>query len=392
MNLKKKLFYMLVSGLPETLRHSYYRKRFARVPLDHPEGLSFELARSEADLTAAFKLLHDAYVEQGFITPHESGMRLIVQHALPTTSILIAKLNDRVVGTISVMRDTPLGLPMEKAFDLKEIKADGNRVAELSCLAIHPDFRRNMGGQIFFPLTLFAALFAEKNLGANGLVWNLFPHHADFYNAIFGSKNLTRKSVEYLGAPAAAIYLDFKKTSAFGREKYVGLSPDRDLYTYAYLSNHAHFKLPLRKNGNINYPVLSPVMMSNLFRPLFSEISILEEQVLSHYYPSDSYKVLFRKHDPESRSAQRWDVSLEGLLDDLKIELLDVSITGFKGKVYVDLKQGHEYTLRFANARITATPVWRKEENVYGFRIIEINYNWEKLIESYSPEVELCIA
>lgn len=393
MKIKKKLFYLLVSSLPQALRHSFYRKQFARVPLEHPEGLTFEMARSEADLQSAFKLLHDAYVEQGFIEPQPSGMRLIVQHALPSTSILVAKIENRVVGTISVMRDTPLGLPMEKVFDLSEIKKHGHRVAELSCLAIHPDFRRKMGGSIFFPLTLFAALFAEKNLGADGLVWNLFPHHADFYNAIFGSRNLLKKSVEYLGAPAAAIYLDFKLTHEFGKRYYLGMSKDRDLYSYAYLSNHRHFKLPQKKRGLINYPVLTPEMMSNFFKPLFNEISILEEQVLNQYYGQDSYGSLYKKHNHDNRLSQRFDVSMEAELNDgTRVDILDVSISGLKGKVMKPLKLNLEYTLIFERIPLKAKPVWKKDDNIYGFEISEINYNWHKLVKEFFQDAEPSIA
>lgn len=398
--LSKKIFYNSLQLLPEILRHPFYRMKYSKVPISIPPGLTFQLARTKEDLEAAFKLLHNAYVEQGFIEPQDSGMRFIIQHALPTTSILIAKMNDVVVGTISVMRDTPLGLPMEKAFDISHLKVKGQRVSEFSSLAIHPDFRRSMSGVIFFPLTLYAANFAKNCFGTDYLVFNLYPHHADFYNAIFGSTYLkSQKAIteDYLGAPAAGIQLDLKEVINFAREKYDGLSAERNLYDYTFFKNHSYFIYPASDLGSINHPVMTPEIFRYFFMEkskILEDISLLEGQVLNSYYPIEAFSnvipMVQKKSRADMRQASRWDVKLVGELVDFKtnerrcVSFTDVSRWGFKANADIEFKIENLYTFEIKLtdekiAVIVAAPVWSSRDE-FGFKIIEENEHWHEII------------
>lgn len=396
----KKIFYKTLQLLPEFLRHPFYRMMYAKVPQSVPVGLTFQLARTKEDLEAAFKLLHNAYVEQGFIEPQDSGMRFIIQHALPTTSILVAKMNDMVVGTISVMRDTPLGLPMEKVFDISHLKVKGQRVSEFSSLAIHPDFRRSMSGVIFFPLTLYAANFAKNCFGTDYLVFNLYPHHADFYNAIFGSTYLkSQKAIadDYLGAPAAGIQLDLKEVINFAREKYDGLSAERNLYDYTFFKNPSYFIYPKSDLGSINHPVMTPEIFRYFFiekSKILEDISLLEGQVLNTYYPIDAFSnvipLVQKKKSVVLREFSRWDVKLVGELVDFKtnernlVSFTDVSRWGFKANAEIEFKIEHLYTFEIKLtdeklAVVIATPVWTSRGE-FGFKIIEQNDHWHEII------------
>lgn len=405
--MKKKFFYFLISKLPQLLRHFIYRKLYARVPTQDPAGLIFELARSQEELESAFKLLHDAYVEQGFIEAQTSGMRLIVQHALPTTSILVAKVEGRVIGTISVMRDTPLGLPMEKAFNISDLKLQGRRVAELSCLAIHPSYRRKMGADVFFPLTLFAAIYAKKYFGTDYLVFNLYPHHADFYNAIFGSTHLLnnkKESIDYLGAPATGIKLDLNTVESFALKKYSGLEPRKDLHAYTFVTEHSYFKFPDSKNGIINYPVMSPKLLQYFFSEktkIFNNLSLLEMQVLSKYYPGEKYAKIFFSAQVskfKKRVEPRWDIRLDAecILPNknsiIKLVLIDISQNGFRAHFNSQVLENHMLSIEvnvFENqvAKIKAVVAWKFTDGVYGFRILESDELWRTLVESQSLEL-----
>lgn len=398
---QKKLFYFVISNLPRPIRHSFYRRTYARIPTGIPDGLSFELARTKEDIEAAFKLLHDAYVEQEFITPQPSGMRLIVQHALPTTSLLVAKIDNRVIGTISVMRDTPLGLPMEKVFDISQLKLRGKRVAELSCLAIHPDFRRKMGGQVFFPLTLFAAMYAKNSFGTDFLVWNLYPHHADFYNAIFGSIHLNgdkKNTVDYLGAPAAGIQVDLEAVVEFAKKKYGHLEEARNLYEYTFIKKHSYFQYPPQDTGVINYPVMTPELFNYFFSvktDLLKNMSQLEEQVIARYYPLSSYATVIpmaKFKTQQVRGAERWDLRLAGFCQSnegkkIKMVLLDCSQTGFRAHLYEHVNPGSTYRFEVQlsdgeKAVLEGIAAWNTSDNIYGFKILFSSSEWDKLVNT----------
>lgn len=68
-------------------------------------------------------MLHDAYVDSGFMKPDPSGMRVTIYHALsPTTTTLCAKYDGEVVGTISLIRESALGFPLQQIFDLTSVR------------------------------------------------------------------------------------------------------------------------------------------------------------------------------------------------------------------------------------------------------------------------------
>ena len=74
----------LFSMLPQKRRHEVYRS-FVDCKIPN-ERLVLKIAESREELEACFKLLHDAYVSSGFMTPDPSGMRVTIYHALPTTT------------------------------------------------------------------------------------------------------------------------------------------------------------------------------------------------------------------------------------------------------------------------------------------------------------------
>lgn len=100
--------------------------------------VSIKVAESPAELEAAARVLHDGYVHRGLISPHPEGVQVTPHLLLPSTVILVAKVADEVVGTVSLHVDSPLGVPSEKTFAdvLGELRAQGRRLAEVGALCI----------------------------------------------------------------------------------------------------------------------------------------------------------------------------------------------------------------------------------------------------------------
>src|SRR5215475_11839692 len=101
--------------LPESTRPHRGRHRWTD---DGKVGrFRFGLACETGVLDEAFRLVHDQYVWRGFMTaPHPSGRRVNLRHALPSTRVFVASDGVRVVGTASLIPDSPLGLPMDEVF------------------------------------------------------------------------------------------------------------------------------------------------------------------------------------------------------------------------------------------------------------------------------------
>ncbi len=68
--------------------------------------------RDRRELQHALRLVHDNYVDCGYMSPHPSGFRLSVYYAMPSTRTFISVVDDEVIATVSLFCDSPLALPM----------------------------------------------------------------------------------------------------------------------------------------------------------------------------------------------------------------------------------------------------------------------------------------
>jgi len=98
------------SELSQSQRDTLIRENL-RLEYDLPKDFTIEVVSSVEEMEAAFRILHDAYVDAGYMKPHPTGMRILPQHLLLTTTVVVAKLGQEVIGTVSMIRDSALGLP-----------------------------------------------------------------------------------------------------------------------------------------------------------------------------------------------------------------------------------------------------------------------------------------
>ena len=130
--------------LPRWLRE---RLILPRIVIDDAAlaNVSVKVAKTRAEVFGSAQLVHDVYVARGILTPHVSRLKLGPQLVLPSTFTFVATVNDAVVGTISLVADSPLGLPMDASFrrEIDEVRARGERIGEVTALAVAPEYRRS---------------------------------------------------------------------------------------------------------------------------------------------------------------------------------------------------------------------------------------------------------
>src|SRR5258708_37131208 len=80
------------------------------------DGLDFGLATDRHTLEQAFRLQHDQYVAHGYMDAHPSGWRLSLHNALSPTRVFVARCGGRVVGTMTLIAHSPLGLPVAEIY------------------------------------------------------------------------------------------------------------------------------------------------------------------------------------------------------------------------------------------------------------------------------------
>ncbi len=162
---------------------SWYRREFVRrvkVGADELNGVRIKLANSSDEREQAFRLVQASYVDRGISTPTRSGLRFSPFHVLPGSSTLIAEKEGRVIGTISLVEDSPIGLPMEVIHpaEVAGLRHKNRRFAEVGTLSVTPEAR---GRGV--PLMLYNALFrwARHHRMLENLVVAVHPRVRNFY-------------------------------------------------------------------------------------------------------------------------------------------------------------------------------------------------------------------
>ncbi len=318
-----------------------------------PSGrLSLKIAETKEELEACFSLLHDAYVESGFMKPHPSGMRVTIYHALPTTTTLCAKYDGKVVGTISLVRESALGVPLQKIFDLNGVRAKEGQIAEVSALAIRREFRRT-GGSILFPLMKFMYEYCTTFFDTRHLVIAVNPYHIEMYESMLFFQRLTANVVEKYdfvnGAPAVGAALDLKEAPEVFKKHYSSKPPRRNLYAYFTEVKLPNIEFPHRRFYTTNDPVLTPELINYFFNErtdTFKNLDAREKLLLHTIYDLPDYRPMLPEiktmlgNEAPIRRHERFSVKCPAKIavqDTAKqtaipIEVVEVSLSGFKAR------------------------------------------------------------
>jgi ribosomal protein S18 acetylase RimI-like enzyme len=147
-------------------------------------GVVVERARTADEFQAAYRLVHDIYVERGYCREEDWGMRLRVFEATSHMATFIARTADgSVVGVLSVVGDCGrAGLPSEAAFpeEIARIRAAGVRLCEVTNQAIDPRFRKSS-----LPTELMRCAMAHGiTMGYQRAIATVSPSHTGFYNLL----------------------------------------------------------------------------------------------------------------------------------------------------------------------------------------------------------------
>ncbi|MDC8774033.1 GNAT family N-acetyltransferase [Roseateles albus] len=405
----RKYIRILLKKLPVDFRYPLYR-RLAHVDPSSDMRLELKIAETKEELSDCFKILHDSYTASGYMRPHSSGMRITKYHALPTTTTVCAKYDGRVVGTISIIREGIFGFPLQSAFDLTKVRAKGGRIAEISSLAIHPDFR-NVGGSVFFPLMKFVREYCVNFSEVRHLVIAVNPNKIDFFEAILYFSRLQESVVANYdfanGAPAVGATLDLKESSGLLLQGFKGRPKKNNIYSYFYEMVSKNIRWPERKYHITNDPVMTPGMLDYFFNvksSVFNDLDDTHKSLLWSIYDLAEYRGILpmlqgagdhgrplRRHQRYSiRCPGDFSICIEGKERKFVIEIIEISISGFQaecklplplnveGAGEIDLGLAERSTVKAKAVRIrdSGTGVF------YGFKISESDNSWRQCVAS----------
>ncbi len=144
--------------------------------------------------------------------------------------------NGATIGTMSLVLDSPIGLPMDKIFgeELAPLRASGRKVAEVGalCVAAH---HRGLG--VAFLLNKLMWMTATQRLGIRSLAIAVHPKAACLYHATLRFSKLG-STKRYPGleksALAVALHLDLDQAEAVLARDFgaMGLAPHSPYFLY----------------------------------------------------------------------------------------------------------------------------------------------------------------
>lgn len=174
---------------------------------------------SESDLENAYRLVYREYLKKNYCAKNKHGLHYSIYSLLPESRTFLLEKNEVLAGTVSLIADSPCGLPLETIFpgEISSLRKPGRKIAEVGLLALDSD-AFNKGS---FSLTDFQKLtgsfrlfkimfdYARTAGGVTDLVIGMHPKHKDLYRYLhFDTLGPVRSYPGAQGKPALLMHLD----------------------------------------------------------------------------------------------------------------------------------------------------------------------------------------
>lgn len=185
------------------------------------KNISICLADTLEEREKAFQLAHAAYVDRGIAIATRSGLKFSPFHLLPGTTTFVAKRGTHVLGTVSLIEDSPIGIPMESVHpeEVGRLRHAGRRFAEVSTLCVAPDVR---GRGISLALYQAMVCWARRHRLIEDLVIAVHPKMRDFFchGLLFERMGPTREYGSLNSALSAPLCIDLTSAPSRYRAAY----------------------------------------------------------------------------------------------------------------------------------------------------------------------------
>lgn len=175
------MYKMVCSPRPSSSPANVGQQLPERLQVSPDKPYAVQMAADAPTLRRAWQLVHRVYLEKGYAEPDSSGLWYCLHDALPDTGTIVAFDGDEVIGTVSVIPDSPLGFPAEILYrdEVNALRESGRRPVEIGSLAVCPTRERDT--TIVTTLFDLLSLYARDVRGATDLIITVNPRHEKFY-------------------------------------------------------------------------------------------------------------------------------------------------------------------------------------------------------------------
>lgn len=207
------------------------RRRGGRIALSDPYLHHIEIADGDPHLQASVsQLVRTMYSARGFQTP-EAGSSA----ATPLSTTLVARTDQKVLGTVTVGTDAKNGLLADQRYqaEVDRIRMHSKGLCEFTRLAINP----LAGSQRILANMFNVAFVLARHLHrASDLVMEVNPRHVGYYRRMLGCNVAGAETIcPRVGAPAVLLHLSLDHVQSEIERYHAGtLKEIRNLYRLSF--------------------------------------------------------------------------------------------------------------------------------------------------------------
>lgn len=268
------------SLIPREIYSFFLKKKFAPSAFIENKNIKIKMATTKVEYEAGLKLLHDCYTSKKYMPANASGYFYNSFALLPESNLVVALLNDRVIGAVYLYRDSYLGLPSDKNYGKINdyYRKSESKLAEISAFAVHESFR-NKDQSVFLLLMKYILIFSKQFLQITRLIINVDIENQVFYEALwpFERRGGILKYPHSIKAFSVFMGLDLNKIN-IERHNFLDLNQKTNLNIQSFLSKRdERLQFPIRNQGQIIFPTLSFDLLEYFYSQKTDFLSKIQE-------------------------------------------------------------------------------------------------------------------
>ena len=389
------LLWKAFKAFPDGLRGHFTRLMFSASISKDDNNFTFKIADTKEEVLQALELVQSNY-RRLEMTDSDELMRISKFNFMPTTTIFIAKSGEEVVGTISVILDSHLKLPIDNFNNVNDFRGLGV-IGEFSCLTVGQKWRsRNTG--ISLPLALLALDYCLNTLQLDYIFLTIRKSVVPFYTDICGFELFgdTKKHSGVNNLKSSSLVVD-KKTYLTRLEELYGNAPlEKNLYRLLKTFPWGKPKDLIEKRSLIAQKVFFSDGFYETLKSSSSALSNLTEMELKTVDNSLNLSSLDETLENGSilthRKSYRFSVNLKSNIiagrESFQTRVLDVSDNGVC--LFMDANENSivifDLILDTKKIRAKGYVCW-KFSNRVGVKLVKPSSEWRDFIKSLDQEL-----
>ncbi|PCJ63488.1 MAG: hypothetical protein COA79_01360 [Planctomycetota bacterium] len=183
------------------------------LPVDPYQDFTIKVVRTFDDRVRAYRFMYKIYLEKEFAEVNTSRMWYSLYDAHPNTITFIAEKSDEVIGAITVVMDSEMGLSANELYadEISEMKSRNHRPAEIISLGVKSG--QKDAKKILIKLFNNIYFAARGVFSVTDLIITVNPRHQKFYSRVltFDTLGIPKEYNKVGGAVAVLLNLNLKK-------------------------------------------------------------------------------------------------------------------------------------------------------------------------------------